>query len=177
MTYSDSLHDSDTGVARSEEVVDERPTMAVAAPSWSPAQIIGLIVGIFYAVLGTAAVIRTGFDTSHIYTPKDDVWSFTHNPLLAVIEIGFGALLIIASVVPGGVRWLMGFLGAVALGFGVVIVAGDTPSRLNDWLGVTHRNGWLYVITGAVVLLAALVSPVFVTGTRRRHVRDVQQAA
>jgi hypothetical protein len=50
-----------------------------------------------------------------------------------------------------------------------VVVIGDTPSRLNHWLAVTHRNGWLFVITGAVVLLAAIVSPVFVPASRRRH--------
>jgi hypothetical protein len=133
--------ETDTRVAQSEEVVDERPTLAATSPSWSPAQIIGLIVGIFFVALGTAAVARTGFDTSHIYTPNDTIWSFGHSPLLAVIEIGYGALLIIASVVPGGFRALMGLLGAAALAFGLVIVVGDTPARLNHWLAVTHRNG------------------------------------
>ena len=121
--------------------------------------------------------MRTGFDTSHIYTPHTDVWTLPHSPLLGVIEIGYGVLLVLASVVPGGVRWLMGLLGAAALAFGLVIVIGDTPTRLNNWLAVTHRSGWLYVIVGGVVLLAAIVAPVFVTGTRRRHVRSMQPVA
>jgi hypothetical protein len=157
-----------------EDVVEDRPMATAAMPAWSPAQIIGLVAGIGFTVLGIAAIVRTGFDTSHIYTPHTDVWTMPHSPLFGLIEIGYGVLLVIASVVPGGVRWLMGLLGAAGLAFGLVIVIGDTPTRLNNWLAVTHRNGWLYVIVGAVVLLAAIVSPVFVSGTRHRHVRNVQ---
>jgi len=160
----------------SEDVVDDRPAVAATMPPWSPAQIVGLVAGIFFAVLGIAALVRTGFDTSHIYTPHDDVWSFGHSPLFAVIEIAYGALLIIASVVPGGLRGLMGLLGAAAVVFGIVIVAGDTPTRLHNWLGVTHRNGWLFVIAGAVIVLTALLAPVFVS-SRRREVRHVQPVA
>lgn len=176
MSYS-NRNEEDVAVAGSEQLLEQRPTIAVATPPWSPAQIIGLIAGIFFAVLGIAAVVRTGFETSHVYTPHEEVWSFAHSPLLAVIEIGYGALLIIASVVPGGVRWMMGLLGAAALALGIVIVAGDTPARLNKWLAVTHRNGWLFVITGAVVVLAAILSPVFLTTSRRREVRHVEHVA
>jgi len=167
-------HYTEDRVAGSEQVIDERPTITATTPPWSPAQIVGIAVGIFFAVLGIAALVRTGFDTSHIYTPTVDVWTFGHSPLLAVIEIGYGVLLIAASVVPGGLRWLMGLLGAAAVVVGVVIVSGDTPARLQNWLAVTHRNGWLFVATGVVVLLAAIVSPVFVSRSRRREVRRVE---
>jgi len=43
----------------------ERHTSMLA--SWSPAQIVALIIGIGITVLGFAAVARTGFDTDHIY--------------------------------------------------------------------------------------------------------------
>jgi hypothetical protein len=125
-----------------------------------------MIVGVGFAVLGIVAVIRTGFDTSHIYTPRLIVWHLAHNPLLAAIEIGFGVLMIIASVVPGGLRSLMGLLGAAALVFGVVVLAGPSH-RLVHYLGVGHSSGVLYTIVGAVVVLAAIISPVFFTGTRR----------
>jgi len=157
-----------------DTVVEERPTMAARTPTWSPAQIIGLAAGIFFAVLGVAAVARTGFDTGHVYTPHAVVWSFPHTPLFALCEIGFGVLLVLASVVPGGARSLMGLLGAIGVAFGLVLLAGNTPARLHHWLAVTHRTGWLYLAVGAVVLLAAIVSPVFVSGTRRR-VQHVQR--
>jgi len=146
--------------ARDVEVDDDRGRYA-RMPLWSPAQIIGLIAGIGFIVLGVVSVIRTGFDTGDIYRPHEVVWNFPHSPLLGVIEIGFGALLVIASVVPGGARGLLAFLGAVSLAFGIVVLVEQTPNRLNDWLAVTHRSGLLYAVVGAVVLISALLAPVF----------------
>src|SRR5947207_8345583 len=97
--------------------VEDRTTASV----WSPAQIVGLIVGIGFAVLGIAALARTGFDTAHLDTPHKVMWGLRHSPLLAVIEIAFGALMILASVVPGGARSLMGLIGAAALVLGIVV--------------------------------------------------------
>ena len=153
------------------DVVDDR-VVGRAAPIWSPAQIIGLAGGIGFVILGIAALARTGFDTSHLYSPHAVVWHFSHTPLLGVIEIAFGAVLLLASVVPGGFRSLMALLGAIALGFGLVVLLDVAPHRLFHWLGVTHRNGWLFVIAGAVLLLAALFSPVFGGTKRRRQVRE-----
>jgi hypothetical protein len=138
-------------------------------PTWSPAQIIGLIVGIGFMVLGVAVLAKTGFDTSHLDTPHDVVWHFAHSPLLGAIEIAYGVLLVIASVVPGGARTLMALLGAIGVAFGIVVLIETPPNTLNDWLAVTHRSGWLYLIAGGVVLLAAIFSPVFGGGYRREH--------
>jgi hypothetical protein len=150
------------------EAVEGRTTEARVA--FSPAQIIGLIVGIGFTVLGIAAVARTGFDTGHIDTPHDTIWSFPHSPLLGVSEIGFGVLMVLSAVVPGGWRSLMALLGAISLALGIAVLVDAAPSRLNDWLAVTDRSGWFFAGVGAVVLLAALLSPVFVGGTRRRVV-------
>jgi hypothetical protein len=139
--------------------------------------LIALIAGVGFAVLGIAAVARTGFDTSHIYTPRVVLWRLPHNPLLAVIEIGYGALLIISAVVPGGMRAFMGLLGSAALVFGIVILAGPTPHRLTHWLGVNHSNGLFFTIVGAVVVVSAIVSPVFFGGARRRRIRSVRSFA
>ena len=143
------------------QVVEEPRTVQAATPAWSPAQIVALIAGIGVGVLGIAAVARTGFDTSHIYTPKYVVWHMQHSPLFALIEITFGVLLVLSGVVPGGFRGLMTALGAAALAFGIVVLSEAAPNRLNQWLGATHRTGWFYVAVGAVVVLAALLSPVF----------------
>src|SRR5438552_3236631 len=161
-----------------DRYVAEGHAARATMPRWSPLQIIGLIVGIGAAVLGIAAVASTGFDTDHIYTPQHVVGSFPHSPLLGVIEIGFGLLMVIGAAVPGGVRTLLALLGATALAFGLVVLIEATPNRLNHWLAVTHRNGWLYAITGAVVVLAAIFSPVFAgTDHRRRVVRRTTTTA
>ena len=143
--------------------------------TWSPAQVIGLIAGIVITVLGLVALARTGFDTDHLYSPHAQAWHLPHSPLMAIIEVGFGVLVLIASVVPGGARSLLALLGAIALAFGVVVLVEAPPNRLNHWLGVEDKNGWFYVIVGGVLLLAALISPVFTIKTRKHVVRDEQR--
>jgi MFS family permease len=166
-----------TVVDENNQQVDKGRTVEAAMPFWSPAQIIGLIVGIGFVVLGVAAVAKTGFDTDHIYRPVDVVWHMPHSPLFGVIEIGFGVLMVLASVVPGGSRTLMAFLGAISLAFGLVLLGESVPNRLNDWLGATHRNGWLFAIVGGVVLLAALLAPVFGGHVHRRETTTRQVTA
>jgi Domain of unknown function (DUF4383)/Short repeat of unknown function (DUF308) len=159
------------------EAVDDRPAVGAAAPPFSPAQLVALVVGIGFTVLGIAAVAQTGFDTDHIYTPVERVWSLSHSPLLGLIEIGFGVLMIAAAVVPGGARELMGLLGACALAFGIVTLVDAAQDDLHGWLGVTDRSGWFYIIVGAVTLVAALLSPVFFPTTRRERVASVRRSA
>jgi hypothetical protein len=165
---SDREYVDDANVAPATYV--ERDVPRSNAMPWSPVQFIGMIAGIGIAVLGIAAVARTGFDTSHIYTPRTVVWHLPHTPLLAVSEIGYGVLMILASVVPGGLRTLMGLLGAAALVLGIVVLAAPSH-RLTHWLAVNHTSGVLFTIVGAVVAIAAIISPVFFSGTPRRQTR------
>ncbi len=143
---------SRTTLDTDHEVVEGR-TIGATMPLWSPAQIIALVAGIGSVVLGVVALARTGFDTNHVYTPHALVWHLPHSPLLGAVEVAFGALLVLAGVAPAGMRGLMAFLGAVSLAFGVVVLVEDTPNRLNHWLAVTHRSGWLFTVVGTVVLL------------------------
>jgi apolipoprotein N-acyltransferase len=142
---------------------------------WSPAQLVGMVAGIGTTVLGFVALARTGFNTDNIYSPHALAWRLPHSPLMALIEVGFGVLLIVGSVVPGGVRSLIALLGAVALSFGIVVVSMTPPDRLNHWLGVEDKNGWFFVVVGGVLLLAGFVSPVFTTRTHKHVVRDEQR--
>jgi hypothetical protein len=156
-------NDAETVEAR-EPVVRERESYR--ATPWSPAQIIGLIVGIGFVVFGIAAVNNTG--APHLYTPQATVWHLGYSPLLGWSTIAFGGLLVLASILPGMARAVMTLFGAIALALGIVIVVDAAPTRLHHWLGVTHTNGWVYIVVGAVLLLAAFASPVFY-GTHRRE--------
>jgi len=137
-------------------------TRTTATRTWSPAQFISLAIGIGFVVLGITVLARTG--SSDWYTPVRTVWHLGHTPLLGWIDIAFGALAILCGVVPGAIRSLMGLLGAAALAFGIVILVDAAPHRMHRYFGVTHVNGWLYVAVGAVMLLAAFLAPVFVSG-------------
>jgi uncharacterized membrane protein HdeD (DUF308 family) len=73
--------------------------------------------------------------------------------------------MIMAGAVPGAGRGTMAFLGTLALGFGVVILA--VSASLYDALGVHEANGWLYLITGVITLVAAIAAPIIFS--RSRH--------
>jgi hypothetical protein len=148
-----------------------QPPAIVAAPTpWSPAQLVSLVIGVGFAVFGIVALTRTGFHSAHIYTPVATVWRMPSTPLLGVLEIAYGALLIVSSVVPGGMRALMGLLGAMALVVGITALFRPIPHNLVHWLGVSHRSGVVYTIIGAVIVVTAFAAPVFVSDTRRRRV-------
>ena len=144
--------------------------------AWSPAQIVAFVVGAAALAFGIVALVRTGLDLDDLTRPEASVLGFAHTPLLAIVEIAFGALMLLAALSPAG-RALMAFLGAVALAFGIVIVAETWPARMHDWFGVTDRTGWLFVVVGAVSLVSALFLPTVRTGghrrvTERRHIGD-----
>jgi len=144
------------------------------ARHWSPAQFVALIVGVAAVVFGIAALAKTGIHGDSLRSPHREIWSFHHTPLLAVVEIGFGVLLILSSVSAGASRTFMAFLGALTVTFGVLIVADAWPARMHRWFGVHDRNGWLFIITGGVVVLAGLLLPTF-SRPEVRTVREVRR--
>jgi vacuolar-type H+-ATPase subunit I/STV1 len=154
---------------RTDSVVETKP-----GRHWSPAQFVALLVGAAAIVFGIVALAKTGIHGDSLRSPHREVWSFDHTPLLAVVEIGFGVLLVLASVSAGASRALMALLGVLAVAFGVVILVDAWPARMHRWFGVHDRNGWLFVITGAVVVLAGLVLPTF-SRPETRIVREVHR--
>jgi hypothetical protein len=147
----------------------ERVVSEVETGPWSPAQVVALAIGLFFAVLGGIALARTGLDLNDVHHPHRIVgWGdWHHTPLLALIELGFGVLMLLAGAIPGAWRSAMGLLSTVAVGFGIFVVADAAPARLHTWLGVHRANGWLYIVVGAVGLAATMFSPVFWNRSRR----------
>jgi hypothetical protein len=158
-------------VPAGEVVVEDTAT---AGQPWSPAQIIAVVIGAAFVILGIAALARTGLPLDHLTRPHEEVLGFRHSPLLGIIEIGFGTLLILTGVVAGGARTFMAFLGIVAAIFGVLLLVNVAPNRLHSWLGVGDPYGWLALVVGVVLLAAALFSPEFVRASRSRETRQRQ---
>ena len=155
-----------------EDVYEERP-VASRYWSWSPAQLIAAVIGIGFIVLGAVALGDTGVDDW--YRPVAKVAGMYHTPLLAGIEIAFGVLMLLAALVPGAERSLMGLLSVAALVFGILIVADVARKDLYPRLGVLDRNGWFFIGVGAVGLLASIAAPVFASASgRRTSVRRVE---
>jgi hypothetical protein len=145
---------------RNVDVVDDDVTTR------NPARYIAGAIGLAAIVFGAFSLAETGLDPDHLRRPHDSIAGFHHTPLLGLIEIGFGVVMLLAAFGTFIGRGLMTAASVAALGFGVVIVADLWPRRLHEWFGVHDRNGWLYVVVGAIGLLAAVLLPI----SRRHHV-------
>lgn len=97
---------------------------------------------------------------------------FHHTPLLALTEIAFGALMVIAALRPVFGRGLMALVGFAALGLGVVVVADFWPARMHEWLAAHDRNGWMFIAAGGVVLAATFLLPIFGSRATRTVVEE-----
>jgi hypothetical protein len=149
------------------DVVDGRTTARTF--SWSPAQVIAALIGIGYIVLGAIGLARTGFNVHHVTTPPTTVWRWHQTPILGLIELGYGALMVVAALRPAVAKTVMGLLSLAAVGLGITVLIDAFPQQLHVWLGVTRANAWLYVGTGVLGLLAAMASPTFFHARRQRR--------
>jgi len=146
--------------AVAEDRVAARRT-AVERPPWSPAQLIALVIGIIFTVIGVIALTNTGIHSNAMDVVRTDGPLWQHTAWLAIGEIVFGLLMIGAGVVPGGARGMMTFLGILALAFGIAVLVAPSDLRAET------ATGWGFIIAGGVSLLASAISPVFFTGDRR----------
>jgi hypothetical protein len=146
---------------------------SVRRQPWSPAQVVAIAGGIIFAVFGGIALARTGIHFSNVTGQHVTVAGAGQTQLLAYIEIGFGALLLLAGSIPGAGRGGMSFLGVVALIFGIIVVA--QPSTFSHPLGIGKGYGVFLIVVGAVLMITAMVSPVYWTGTRRARTLQSRQ--
>lgn len=138
-----------------DELVEHR----VERMPWSPAQVVALVIGAIFVLMGVIALVRAGLEFDRMFSPEVAVADLHHTPLLGLIEVAFGLFLVMAGALPGGARDGMVFLGVVALGFGIVVIV--EPDSMHRTLGVHAENGWVYLISGILVVLTAMLAPVF----------------
>ncbi len=147
------------------EVVDR----SVERAPWSPAQFIAIVIGAIFAILGGITLAKTGINFNDISANHVEVAGIDHTALLGVIELALGLFLIGAGAVPGGARGAMTFFGVLMLGFGIVWMLTDTEVSMHRWLGGGDEAGWLFAISGVILLVTAMVAPV-IFGTDRQAV-------
>ena len=157
------------------EAGSQSDTSVQRAP-WSPAQIVSLVIGVAFVIVGGIALARTGFNFNNLSGNKQDVLGMPHTAILALAELVVGLALVAAGAVPGAARGTMILFGIILVGVGVVAIA--QPSTFDNSLGANAGSGWFLVITGAVLLLAAMVSPTvfgsgYNTSARRLERTDV----
>jgi hypothetical protein len=134
-----------------------------------PANVIAGVVGILAITLGVWALIETGLNTDHIFTPSKEVLGLPHTPTLALGEIGFGILLLFAAATGAFGTFLTAVLGAASLAFGVIVVSDSWSGRVHSWTAADHDSGWVFILIGAVLVLAATLPLLDSTRTVQTH--------
>lgn len=151
------------------EVLDEPPKLDrwdLVENRWNLGSVVVLLTGAALVVVGLVALVRTGIDETW-YRPVEEVAGIRRTPLLAVIEAGVGAVLVIAGLV--GIRGWAAFAsisGAIAAGLAAVepgLVAEELA--LERWWAVT-----LAVAGGVLTVLSMVPWPNII---ERLYVREV----
>lgn len=161
-------------VGNEDQTYQSSRSVEVERRPWSPAQLVALALGVVFVVIGGIALARTGIHPDNLWSVQVTVAGAGQTQLMAYIELIFGALLLAAGAVPGAGRGGMVTLGLVAVVFG--IVARAQPSSFAPRLGTGTGYAIFAIVVGAVLVLSAIVAPIYWTTnqrygtTRRRHV-------
>jgi hypothetical protein len=154
------------GLAEDRAAFESRDSFVAERQPWSPAQLVAIILGIVFLILGGIAIARTGVDFNQLTSKHVDVAGSTQTQLMGYIELVFGAFLLVVGSIPGAGRGGMSFLGVLALVFGTVVVA--QPSSFYHSLGIGKGYAVFLIVAGAVLMVTAMVSPIY-WGFRRRE--------
>ena len=115
-------------------------------------QAVAVVVGILFFVYGGITLAQVGFLPLLQHTV---VLGLHHTALMGLIELVFGLFMMGVGAVPGANRTVLVFLGALATGFGIVVLAAG--NSLHETLGTHGENGVFYLIVGILCLLAGLL--------------------
>ena len=119
-------------------------------------QLLLLGSGIMLLVFGGLLLSQTGFEFG-ADAESGSVAGLHGTSLMAVIQLVLGLILVSAGA-QSRLDWgTARLLGGITLAFGVVLLA--EPAALQSWLGARAASGWLFVVLGSVMLIAAVVHP------------------
>jgi hypothetical protein len=146
-------------------VYPSNTVVSTTSSRFSLAQFVHGLCGFGLVLFGAVAVARGGFDGS-ASDQTAQVAGIDMTTVLGLVTVGFGLLLIVAALTPGG-RVFGGFIGGVLVVAGVMLVAGS-DQFLKD-LRTESSLGWLAIAVGTACLLVAFV-PEYLRTSRRRVV-------
>jgi uncharacterized membrane protein HdeD (DUF308 family) len=144
---------------RDVEARDRSRSMMIEHRPWSPAQLVAIVAGIIFLVIGGIALARTGVGGSTMTSTHVTVAGAGQTQLMAYLELIFGALLLAAGSIPGAGRGGMTFLGLISLVFGIIVAA--QPSSFYHGLGIGSGYGIFLIVVGIILVVAAIVAPVY----------------
>lgn len=124
----------------------------------SPAQIIAGIIGLALVIIGGVTLARVGLTSMTGETTT--VLGFGHTALMGVIDVVVGLFFLGAAASPGVRSSLIG-LSLMAIAFGAIVAI--EPNAFDSALGGGNELGFLYIVIGAVGMIAAFAFPTRVT--------------
>lgn len=130
----------------------------VTRAPWSIAQFVAIAIGLLFVVIGGVALARTGIDTNNLYV-LTSVGGLAVTTLMGGLMFVFGLVMLAVGALPGASRVGMATLGMLSLGFGIIVAI--QPSSFAHDLGITSSGAWLFIVSGGVALLAAMLAPTF----------------
>lgn len=152
--------DGDEHVVVHQSVTDQVAAQSAAQVrvsrfTWSPAQWIAALIGLFLVVLGAVALLRVGLDTLTGETAT--VWMFEHTALMGIIDVVMGLLFLTLAGSSLNSRGGLITMGMLSLAFGLITAI--EPNAMAELIGGDERLGWLYAIVGAIAVIGAFASP------------------
>jgi hypothetical protein len=121
----------------------------------TPAQIVSAVAGVALVAVGLFAIIRAGL-SGPLNDPTVQVLGIDHTAWVGLVEVAVGAVLVLCAFSPL-TRPLIGLIGLALVAAGIVLLAG--PQQLLSDLHTEEGLGWVAIVPGAAVLLAALITP------------------
>lgn len=136
-----------TPTVREEAFVDGR---------WTPAGVLALGASLVYGVLGIVGFVRAGLDTPWS-TPEVTVGWLTHTSWLAFGHVALALMLVAAGSSAARDRSGITFVASILVVLGLVVVI--EPTAFESVLATSFDLGLTWLVTGAVLLGAALFAP------------------
>lgn len=134
-------------------------TASVREP-FGVAQIVCLIAGILFLVLGAIGLARSGFGS--LVEPEAEIGTLGATPLLSLIHLFIGIAGLVGATGRSASRSTCMFVGPLLIAGGIIAMIEQV-----DALGYTSVNGILYLITGIVMIGAAMLTPLVAIEDRR----------
>jgi hypothetical protein len=155
-----TVSEADTADSRYDRQVERRWALDAS-------DVISLLAGLLFGVIGLLALVDLGF-SDFPSEATTEVLGLTQTQLWGIASIVLGLLLIAGCGSIG--RSATIFAGALTLVVGIVVVA--AWDRLDAVIATDQAYGWLAIVVGAVVLIAAIAVP----SVASRHDRVVDDA-
>jgi hypothetical protein len=123
-----------------------------------------------FIVIGGVALARSGVNFHDIPLTRVEVAGLWFTNLSALITLIAGVIMLVGGIDPDAAKATTWFFGIVLIAFGLIVAI--TPQSFTNMWGYTTANGVFYVVTGAILVLAGALSPVFYS---RREIVSQQQ--